>query len=285
MRRRVPAPLRASAGALWLLALGLPLAGCVGPKKPSAAKQARQAAEREARKQEEAPLVMRGDNNQFTVEDERGRPVLQAKVKKVNANVSVETGIQGPATFFDADCRLYQDGKPHMDLKTPEATWDGKLLVAKQDAHAVMVDGSTIIDSKSAVWTARTGFMEMETAKVQALKQGKVDFTCEGPKAKLEKQWVYWPAGAVARNPEGRQLKADRLQWNLKSTKLEADGRVQVLDAGTKVSGAKLRGNTRLKQGRFTGGTRVEMASKSRKSKVQGPKSRVRSPKSRRGPV
>jgi lipopolysaccharide export system protein LptA len=237
------------------LACAAALAGC-GPRLPVNREQLRaevgkglkKAAEKEA-----APLNIQSTNSSFTVDDDKGRRIIDAKVAKMDGTVQPGTGIQGPVQFREIDCKLFQEGKPQMVLKAPAATWDGKQLVAQEKAHGVSTDGNTVIDAQKAVWTAKGGRLDLEQAKLQMRKQGKTDFTAEGARAAVENRWVTMPAGAAARNADGKQLLANNVRWHMDSGKLEADGNVRILDEGTQVTGHRLRANTQLKRGRLSG--------------------------------
>jgi len=206
-----------------------------------------------------APLVISGDKNKFVVEDDKGRPIMEAKVKRVDGMVQSGEGLQGPVKMLGADCRLYENGKPSMDMQSDEATWDGEQLTTQKPAHGVTADKKTIIDARLATWTAESGNLDLTDAKLQAMKNGKLDFTTEGPKAHVANQIVLMPAGSTSRNPEGQQMTADKVRWFMRSGKLEADGRVVLIQEGARVTGQRLRADTRLKQGRMSGGARVQL--------------------------
>jgi len=214
--------------------------------------------EKEAEKAK-APVTVQATGNSFTIDDAQGRRLLEAKVHKLDGTVDLEKGLQVPIKLQQAKCRLFRGGKPQMDLESPTAIWDGKQLIADKSAHAVTSDKQTIIDSGKAVWTADTGHLALDNAKLQAKRQGKLDFTAEGPKALVAEQLVTMPAGGAGRNPEGQQLTADHVRWRMDTGKLEADGNVVILDAGTRITGERLKADTKLKKGRLTGGTRIQL--------------------------
>jgi len=90
---------------------------------------------------------------------------------------------------------------------------------------------------------------------------GKVDFTAEGPQAHVQDRWVTMNSGARTHNESGQQMTADHMRWQLDTGQLLADGNVMVQEEGTRISGPKLNGNTKLRKGRFTGRTQVRMKS------------------------
>ncbi|MFN3650234.1 MAG: hypothetical protein ACK47B_11700 [Armatimonadota bacterium] len=206
------------------------------------------------------PLIVKGTDNEFTVQDKRGKMILSAKVERVAGAVAQGQGLEGPVKMYKAKCRLYEDGKPHMDMESDEATWDGKQLSTQAPAHGVTTDGKMIVDGQRAVWTAETGHLDLKTAKLQAMKGKKVDFTAEGPHAEVHNRVATLNSGAKAYNPQGQQLTSRRAKWWLDTGILHADGDVVILDQQTRVTGEHLRSNTRLKRGKISGGTRVHMA-------------------------
>jgi hypothetical protein len=214
----------------------------------------------EGAKEKASPLLVQGSQgNTLTINDAQGQRMLEAQVEKFEGIVQPGAGIQGPVKFQKAKCKLFQAGKPQWNMVAPEAVWDGKQLVTNKTAHAVSADEKTVLDARTAVWTATTAQMSLQDAKLQQMKQGRVDFTAEGPKAEVADQVVHMGAGATAHNAGGQQLKADRVHWHLPTGKLEADGHVQILDAGMEVSGQRLKADTKLRRGRLSGGTRVHL--------------------------
>lgn len=205
------------------------------------------------------PTTIVGTGNSFKIADNQGRPILEAKVEKVDGKVQMGKGLDGPVKFLKADCRLFKEGVRQLDLQAPEAVWDGVNLVAEKTAHAVTPDGNTIIDSQKATWTAASGNLDLETAKVQRLKGGKLEFTADGPKALVANQVVTMPAGGTGRNAAGQVMRADHVRWHTKTENVEARGNVVVTDAGTRASGQRLVANTQLKRGRLSGGARIQM--------------------------
>jgi lipopolysaccharide export system protein LptA len=206
-------------------------------------------------------IQISGDKNKFVVNDTQGRPLLEAKVERVDGAMSPTTGLQGPVQMKQAKCLLYQGGKPQMNLDAPEATWDGKTLVASKTAHGVTSDGATVLDAQKAVWTADNGVLNLEQANVQSLERGKTTFTAEAPKAEVNGNLITMPAGGVGRNPGGQQLSANHVKWFRNTRKLEAEGNVVVTEPGTRITGHRLVADTRLKKGKFSGGTRVHASS------------------------
>lgn len=248
---------RTAAGlALAATALG----GCGGPAggpEPSLG----QAIQRKIREEAKpSTLTFRGTKgNSFRVDDEQGRRILEAQVATVDGAVQPGKGLQGPVRLKQAKCRLFQGGRPSLDLQSPEFTWDGKELKSEQAAHAVTADGSTIIDAGRATWTAAGGVLELEQAKLQSRRGGRVDFTAEGPRARVAEGIVLLTEGAVARGDQGHEMRARRVRWELRTARLEATGGVEVRADGTTVSGERLLADTRLKRGRFTGKTKVRI--------------------------
>ena len=202
-------------------------------------------------------IKVTGNNNSFVVDDALGNHILEAKVEKVDGAMRPDRGIEGPILMHQAKCLLYQKGKPQMHLDAPEATWDGQRLVANKTAHGRTAEGDMVVDSQTAIWTSDTGVLQMDAAKMQSLKKGKVTFNADAPKAEVRGQLVTMPAGAVGNNPDGQRLKADHVRLFRDSGKLEARGHVVVTDGDTTVSGQRLQADTRLKKGRFSGNTRV----------------------------
>ena len=260
---------RLTAGAALLALTAVTVSGCGRKPGPSPVSKEIQEKLREGKeKVAAAPLTVRSDGSSFAIDDDKGRRLLDAKVGSMEGTVVPGTGIQGPVKLLKVKSRLYQEGKPQIDLQAPEAVWDGKQLIATKTAHAVTADKKMIIDSQKATWTAATGELELETAKLQGMKNGKLDFTAEGAKAHVKDRLVTIPAGAKARNPEGKQLTANSVRWNMDTSRLEANGSVAVTDGETTVSGQRLVADTKLGKGRMSGGTRVVM-SKAPKTSVQ----------------
>jgi hypothetical protein len=237
------------------------LAGCGGrPRKASQPLAGRLREQLAARKADErGSLSVKGTGNTFVVESPKGLRILEAQVETMGGTVMPSSGLEGPVRMLKARCKLFQDGKPQMELESPEATWDGKHLTSDKPTHAVTSDGTTVIDSQKTVWTAETGHLALEQTKLQALKGGQPDFTAEAPKAEVHRQVATMPSGAVGRNPSGQQLKADRMRWHMDSSRLEADGNVEVIDEGTRITGDHLAADTKLKKGLVTGNTRIHM--------------------------
>jgi predicted small lipoprotein YifL len=233
------------------------LAGC-GPR-PVVEREAPRRPDKKSVKaaEDKSTISFTGLGNDFKVNDKDGKRLLEAKVEKMEGSAIPGKGFNGPVLMHKAKCLLYQRGKPQMHLEAPEATWDGKRLVAQKTAHGVSADAKNVIDAQTAVWTAAGGGLDLVTARLQSLKEGKLDFTAEGPKAQVQEQVVTMPAGAVGHNAQGQQLTANHVRWNLKTEKLEANGNVVVSEEGTRVSGQRLLSDTRLKRGRLIGGTRV----------------------------
>lgn len=254
--------------ALWVCvpAALLLVSGCGGKGKESGSgpdlarelKREVQKKAKEAGKKYIPPTFkISANENKFNIDDEKGKPIIQADVVKVEGAFTPGKGAEGPVKLTTIKCRLYQQGKPQMDFQAPFATWDGKQLVADRTAHAVTSDGETIVDAQRAVWTASTGHLDLTQAKVQGMKQGKMDFTAEGRVAHVRGSVVNVPSGGQARNSQGQQMRADRIVWQRQSGKVEATGHVTLTDADTVITGQKLLADTRLKKGRITGGARI----------------------------
>lgn len=213
-------------------------------------------------KGKESPtMTLSGMGNKFQISDEHGKPVLDAKVGKMDGTVQPGQGPITPVKMLQAQCLLYQKGAPQMDFKTPEATWheEQKQLVTDKTAHAVSADKKTIFDAQKAVWASQTGRLDLEQAKVQGMKQGKTDFTAEGPKAIVQGPLVTMNSGASCRNQGGQQLKADRMRWHRDTGRLEADGNVMITENGTWVTGDSLVSDTKLKRGKLKGKVQIRL--------------------------
>lgn len=254
---------RAAAVMLGLLLVSGALAGC-GKKDDSAAESAGGGGRRRKRGRAGAPsvqstLTIEAEGNQFRADDSAGKRVLEAKVVNMKGSVNPDTGVRGPVRFKTADCKLFQKGLLQLNLQTPEATWDGELLVSEKPTHATTPDGKTVMDAKAATWTQHNGGLQMKTAKVQSLENGKTAFTVEGPQAEALNDVVTLPAGGVCRSAEGQTLTANRIRWWTKTKKVEATGNVVLTDAGTVIRGQHLLANTLLKRGRLTGRAQVKL--------------------------
>lgn len=252
--------LRVTSCGVLLLSVALSAVGCRS-RREMVRDGVKTQVRRELRKAKKNPslstLRVTGDRNSFAVMDEQGRPLLEARVERIDGAVRPDQGIQGPVMMRRAKCRLYQQGKPQLDLEAPEATWDGERLVAGKTAHGKTADGKMVLDAKTAAWTATGGLLALEGARLDSLEKGKPTFTAEAARAEVAGTVITMPAGAVGRNPEGQQLRADRVRWYRDTGKLEATGNVVVSDRETRVSGERLQADTRLKKGRFSGGTRI----------------------------
>ncbi len=251
-----------------LLLLSVAAVGCGGGKReggaqPDLAREIRrQVKGDEKNKPGEKPVVpptfkVSATGNKFTIDDRQGRRLIEAQVEKVDGTFQPGKGQQGVVKFAQAKCRLFQQGKPQMDMQAPFATWDGERLVADRTAHAVTSDGQTVVDAQHAVWTSDTGALDLRQAKVQGLKQGKLDFTAEGRVARVLGPTVTVPSGGKAWNPLGQQVEADRIVWQRETGKLDANGHVVLTDGETVITGRRLLADTRLKRGRITGGAKV----------------------------
>lgn len=254
------------------------LVGCGGGKREKGstrdlAREIRRQGKGDPKKQAEKPVepptfTVSATGNKFTVDDQRGHHIIEAQVEKVDGAFQPGKGQQGLVKLNRVKCRLYQQGKPQMDMQAPFATWDGEQLVADRTAHAVTVDGQTIVDAQHAVWTSDTGALDLRQAKVQGMKQGKLDFTAEGRVARVVGPTVTVPSGGRAWNPLGQQVEADRIVWQRETGKLDANGNVVLTDEDTVITGRRLLADTRLKRGRITGGAKVVTKKPARKRTV-----------------
>ncbi len=212
-------------------------------------------------KDDPSPINVTGIGSSFTVDNKAGQRVLAAKLAGMEGTVQPGQGVQGAVQMRGVDALLYDKGQPSMTMTTPAATWVNKQLITDKTAHGVSADKKTVLDAQKAVWTSEGNLIDLEQAKVQGIKDGKPDFTAEGPKAHVADRWVTMNSGARTHNEEGQQMTADRMRWHLDIGKLEANGNVVVTEEGTRISGPHLNGNTKLRRGRFTGRTRVWMKS------------------------
>jgi hypothetical protein len=212
-------------------------------------------------KDDPAPMTVTGTGSAFTVDNKAGQRVIQAKLTNMQGTIKPGEGVQGAVQMKGVDAILFDKGKPSMNMTTPAATWVNKQLITDQTAHGVSADKKTVLDAQKAVWTSQGNVIDMEQSKVQGMKNGKLDFTAEGPKAHVADRWVTMNSGARTHNEEGQQMTADHLRWNLDSGKTLAEGNVVVTEEGTRISGPKLDADTKLRKGRFTGRTRVWMKS------------------------
>ncbi len=260
-----------AAGALVLIVSAV--SGCGGGKKPTKT-TIKEAIRKEAFGGASPSLkqsTVTGNKNHFVVDDEQGKRLLEADVARVEGIISSGSGMQGPVKFFNAKCKLYEKGKHSMDMEAAESTWDGEKLITSTPAHAVTADRKTIVDGRTAVWTSANGLLELTDAKMQSLKVpargtgsgpvtgGKIDFTVEGPRARVLNRVVTLDRGGTGRNAEGQQLTGRNLRWNMDSSRLEAQGDVAVTQEGTRVTGQKLVSDTKLRRGRMTGRTRTQL--------------------------
>ena len=248
-----------------LVLAGVVLAGSAGCGRRVARKTSiRDAVKKEVlgkEKDDPTPMTVTGSNSAFTVDNKQGQRVLQAKLKGMEGSMVPGQGVQGAVKMKGVDALLYDKGKPSMNMTMPTATWLNKQLIAEQTAHGVSADKTTVLDAQKATWTSEGNIIDMEQSKVQGMKAGKVDFTAEGPQAHVQDRWVTMNSGARTHNESGQQMTADHMRWQLDTGQLLADGNVMVQEEGTRISGPKLNGNTKLRKGRFTGRTQVRMKS------------------------
>src|SRR5206468_3473823 len=89
-----------------------------------------------------------GTGNSFVVDNVKGQRVIQAKASTVKGAFAPGHGLQGPVTLNENKSRLFQEGKPQIDMVAPVAVWDGKEWTADQTAHGKTTDGKTLIDAQ-----------------------------------------------------------------------------------------------------------------------------------------
>lgn len=269
--------------------MGLALAGCTRKpaKETSLRDQMRDKIAKQVPKDPQLSVDMSG--NQFTVDNENGQRLLEADVQKVEGKVVPGKGVEGAVKMLQTKCRLFKNGKLEMTLDSPEATWDGFKLISEKQVHAVTAAQDKIIDANRSIWTAKTGILELEKAKLQSMNGKKLEMTGEAPKVVVQNQVATMGDGATGRTPtgdqmqarqlrwhfkpkrmegrgrvhlvnsDGGQLTADSMNWTLDSGKVEADGNVTLLQDGTTVTGQRLRADIKLQKGRLSGRTRVVM--------------------------
>jgi hypothetical protein len=263
---------------------GLLAAGCGKPlEKESLGNRVRN------RIRSEGPtLDIQMSGNDFSVDDEQGRKLIEAAVENVDGKV-VGGGLDGPVKLNKAKCKLYREGKLEFTLDTPQATWDGKKLISEKPLRAVTAKGDKVIDAEKGAWTASNNQLDLERAKLQSMAGKKVEMTAEAPKAVVLNKIATMAQGGIGRNPDGDQMTASQckwhfepqriegtgsviltntdggrlttnsLKWTIPTGKVEADGNVVLTDEGTRVTGQRLRADTKLKRGRLSGATRVVM--------------------------
>jgi hypothetical protein len=256
--RQIPLQTLTTCAVLCLTA-ALAVSGCRsrGGATQQVKEQIKKQISKAGKEQATSTLKVTGERNSFTVDDEKGRKLLEAKVEHVEGAMRPDKGIEGPVRMKQVKARLYQEGKPQLDLVAPEATWDGVKLLAEKTAHGTTPDGETVIDAQKAVWTAGNGALDLDAARLTSLEKGKTTFTAEAAKARVLGDVITMPAGATGTSAEGKRLKANHVRWFRESGKLEANGNVVVSDQSTEVSGQRLSADTRLNKGRFSGNTRV----------------------------
>jgi lipopolysaccharide export system protein LptA len=219
------------------------------------ASEARRAAARA--EAEGASITVQAVGNQLRVDDERGRPLLLASVELVDGNLTPAGAFGRPVQLKRVKALLHQDGRPQISLEAPVATWDGKQLRAAEKARGVTPDGKTVILADSAIWTASNGRLELTTATLEEVQNGKPAFTARAPAATVMDGVATMSQGAAGQSADGRQMRADRARWHLHSGRLEASGNVTITDAETVVTGSRLVSDTRLQRGKLSGGGRL----------------------------
>ncbi len=232
-----------------------PYQGTPGVNKVEAT---REPGERRRAKVSGNTININSDANNFTVDDDKGLRLLEAVVTRTEGVYKPGEGVKGPVRFFGAKCKLYQKGVFQLDFTSPECTWDGDFLATDKTGHGVTADGNTIIDAQKAVWNSDTGHLALETALLKRLKNKKtLEFTGKAPKANVANDVVTMPAGGEGWNPEGQKLTGNVIRWNLKNSKLEADGNATVTTSDMMLTGDHLRANTKLEKGQFNGNCRM----------------------------
>ncbi len=251
-----------AAGPAAMLLL-LALAGCIAPVPTGNAPAPRPGGGPSSLPGQNSPAPTRstvaGTNNQFTVDDPKGRRLLESHVKHLDGLLGNRSALQGPIELHDSHSRLFQKGKFQMTLDSPHSTWDGSRLISDTPVHGVTADEKTIIDARKATWVSDSGLLILETARMQSMKGGVVEFTAEGPYAEVLNDVVTMNRGGSGRNKEGQSMRGDRVRWNLKTNILDAEGHVVVDDPGTRVTGQRLHSDTKLQRGRVWGQTRTVM--------------------------
>jgi lipopolysaccharide export system protein LptA len=279
-----------------VMVLGLALltaaSGCHRKPARQGAGQGKGARDAAARLREAAPksnLTVTMAENRFVVDDEIGRRLLEADVDAADGKMTAGQGIDGVVKMAKTRARLFKAGKLQMTMETNAATWDGKQLVSQAPVHAVTAEQDKVIDATQATWTAGTGQIDLQTAKLHSMAGKKVEFTADAPRASVLDKVATMNSGATGKsaagdtmrgdrvrwnfdtklleangnadfaNTDGGRLQADTVKWNLGTGKLDATGRVRLTDEGTVVTGARLAADTKLKRGRLSGGTRVVM--------------------------
>jgi hypothetical protein len=283
-------------GALLGLAAAT-ISGC--GNKPRHAKTLRQQIQKKLADQvkPEQTLDITMQNNNFTVDDEKGFRLLEAQMQQAEGQATPGKGLQGLVKMKTAKCRLFKAGKLQMTLESPEATWDGLQLVSDKPVHAVSAGNDKIIDAQKSVWHAKEAKLDLDTAKMQSVEKGKVTLVTDAPAAFVQDNIATMPKGAVGKTPDGdtmkgntarwlftekrleakgnvvltnaqgKQCTSDSMKWALDTGAVEADGNVVLTEEGTRVTGQRLRGNTKLQKGRLSGRSRVVMTGSPLKKK------------------
>lgn len=213
------------------------------------------------RNKKSSPILVQSSGSSFKVADPQGKPLIDANMERMEGEVQSGQGLRSPIQMHGVKALLYEKGEPNMDLTAPEAVWDGEQLIATKTAHGVTRDGKTIIDGAKTIWTSGSGNLALDDAKLQGLKDGKVNFVANGPKATVVQKLVTMPEGGTGRNPDGQQMTGDHVKWHMDTAKIEADGHVVVLDTGVRVTGDHLKGDTKLSRGKISGHVRTELKS------------------------
>ena len=195
-------------------------------------------------------IVVQGNNNKFSVEDEDGLPLLEAQSATVEGQVVGGAGLDSPVHLKGVKALLYQHGKKSLTFESPEAVWDPNknTLSTDKSMHGVTQDNPdrpTIIDGQKTIWTAATkakkgqpktaekpARLELETAHLQQMNKGNLEFTAEGPHAVVVGSMTEMDRGAHGSNPDGQEITANHVLWNKDTHKLDAEGHVVVVDSG-----------------------------------------------------
>lgn len=212
-----------------------------------------------AKKPRERPRVEveTSGGNKLTVDDPKGRRLLEANVFRVRGILGTPKGENQPVVFERARCRLFRDGKFHMELSSPLATWDGQHLQTTAGAHAVTADGKSVVDGRRVVWTAKTGLLEATDARYQGMKGAVVDFTAQAPRVVLADRVLNLTSGAKGRNAAGQEVSAGSVRVDLDSGKLEAHGSVRLVGKSSSMTCEHLNSDTKLKKATMTGRPRL----------------------------
>ncbi|MBI3912253.1 MAG: LPS export ABC transporter periplasmic protein LptC [Armatimonadetes bacterium] len=197
-----------------------------------------------------APVDVRISKGEFTVDDVRGRRLLEAQHDQIKGGYQPGTSQHTPVRMANVRARLFKEGHPQLVVTAPAAIWESGLLRAEQSVHLESVDGKTLLDGERGVWTAKTGGLVLEQARCRTLSGGKEDMRAEGPRAEYLDGVVTMPAGVRAFRPaEGSEARAQRGRWNTATGEMNAWGKVVFTNrAGRRVRADEARWLTRAQR-------------------------------------